>query len=288
MTSLPLDSITVGARSRKDLGDIDALAASIANVGLLHPVVVDRLHILIAGRRRLEAVRSLGWDEVPVTVVEGLDDALKTLGAERDENTCRKDLVMTERLALSERIAELERPKAKERQKEHGGTAPGRNADTGGNLPQVSTKTRDKAAEPTGSSARTLDKVRKVRDLATDEAQPEPVREAAREALEEMDETGKVDGAYQKVAETQLAVGLDLDNDDEINRRKLRHNANKCLLRIRQGLLLLDPEFVAAAIEPNEWTRWEWEQRDINAWFERLWKTRKEQSGLRVVKGGAQ
>ena len=36
----PLDSIRIGERHRKDMGDIDGLARSIADVGLLHPIVI--------------------------------------------------------------------------------------------------------------------------------------------------------------------------------------------------------------------------------------------------------
>jgi len=41
--------IQIGTRHRRELGDIDALAQSIADVGLLHPVVVTPAGLLIAG-----------------------------------------------------------------------------------------------------------------------------------------------------------------------------------------------------------------------------------------------
>lgn len=59
--SLPFDGIIVGFRYRKDLGDLRPLADSIAEVGLLHPIVVTAEGLLIAGQRRLEACRLLGW-----------------------------------------------------------------------------------------------------------------------------------------------------------------------------------------------------------------------------------
>ena len=70
MTEWPLARIRVGRRFRKDLGDLRALAASIDDVGLLHPVVVTPQGRLIAGRRRLEAVRLLGRSTVAVHVVD--------------------------------------------------------------------------------------------------------------------------------------------------------------------------------------------------------------------------
>jgi ParB-like chromosome segregation protein Spo0J len=65
---VPIASITVGPRIRQDFGDIDALAASIAELGLLHPVVIDRHCKLLAGERRLRAAVKLGWTTIPATI----------------------------------------------------------------------------------------------------------------------------------------------------------------------------------------------------------------------------
>ncbi len=54
-TTRRIADIRIGERHRRDLGDVDALAASIAAVGLMHPIVVMPDGTLIAGRRRLEA-----------------------------------------------------------------------------------------------------------------------------------------------------------------------------------------------------------------------------------------
>jgi ParB-like chromosome segregation protein Spo0J len=59
---------------------------------------------LIAGRHRLEAVRSLGWSEILATVV-AFDDVDRML-AEIDENLIRNDLSDLER---SEHLAERKR-----------------------------------------------------------------------------------------------------------------------------------------------------------------------------------
>ncbi|SEB85835.1 chromosome partitioning protein, ParB family [Rhizobiales bacterium GAS191] len=65
-----ISEIVVGVRLRRDLGDIASLAASIADIGLLHPIVVSQDGLLLAGERRLEACRLLGWETVPVTIIE--------------------------------------------------------------------------------------------------------------------------------------------------------------------------------------------------------------------------
>jgi ParB family transcriptional regulator, chromosome partitioning protein len=65
-----IDAIAVGVRHRRDLGDIAALAESIGAIGLLHPIVVSQDGLLLAGQRRLEACKMLGWRNVPVTIIE--------------------------------------------------------------------------------------------------------------------------------------------------------------------------------------------------------------------------
>ena len=95
---IPLDQVTVGDRARTVLGDLDKLATSIDTVGLLHPIVVTDSHELVAGHRRLEAVRKLGWTEIEAKVVQM--DSDQTLQAETDENTARRDLRISERVAL--------------------------------------------------------------------------------------------------------------------------------------------------------------------------------------------
>jgi ParB family chromosome partitioning protein len=86
ITKMGIDRITIGHRHRRDQGDIASLAASMAEVGLLHPVVVTKNGELIAGRRRLAAAKSLGWKQVPVHVVS-LEEIVS---GELIENTVRK------------------------------------------------------------------------------------------------------------------------------------------------------------------------------------------------------
>src|SRR5580658_8467103 len=103
-----INQIQVGYRYRKDLGDVRALAESIAEVGLLHPVVVTPEGRLIAGQRRLEACRRLGWSTVPVTVI----DLYQAARGEAHENFVRKDLLPSEIVALKRAIEPLERKSA--------------------------------------------------------------------------------------------------------------------------------------------------------------------------------
>lgn len=105
-----VDAVTVEDRYRRELGDVAALADSIEKVGLLHPIVVTSDLRLIAGQRRLEAARKLGWREVPVRIADDLDSVTAMLVAERDENTCRKDMTASELYALGAALDRLAGP----------------------------------------------------------------------------------------------------------------------------------------------------------------------------------
>jgi ParB family chromosome partitioning protein len=61
-------------RSVFDQASIDELAQSIRENSLLQPIVVedagDGTYILVGGERRLKAVQSLGWSDIPATIRE--------------------------------------------------------------------------------------------------------------------------------------------------------------------------------------------------------------------------
>jgi hypothetical protein len=92
-STVRIADIKIGQRHRKDMGDIAALAASMAELELLHPVVITPDGQLIAGERRLRAAESLGWTEIPVTIID-LDSVVR---GEFAENTCRKDFTESPR-----------------------------------------------------------------------------------------------------------------------------------------------------------------------------------------------
>ena len=69
---MKIADIIIGSRHRLDLGDLPALAASIVDVGLLQPPAISPNGNLIAGMRRLQAVKHLGWDSIPVHIVKAL------------------------------------------------------------------------------------------------------------------------------------------------------------------------------------------------------------------------
>lgn len=107
-----ISDIRVGRRHRRQVGDVRSLALSIERLGLLHPMVVDAEGKLIAGARRLAAVKALGWRDVPVRVVRSLTDAADALRAERDENVERKQFVPSELVGIARAPESLERAEA--------------------------------------------------------------------------------------------------------------------------------------------------------------------------------
>src|SRR5690606_17284691 len=78
-------------RQRRELTGIEELAASIAARGLINPLTIDRNMVLLAGERRLTAIKSLGLPEVAVPVIEDLPLTERKL-IELEENVRRKDL----------------------------------------------------------------------------------------------------------------------------------------------------------------------------------------------------
>jgi ParB-like nuclease domain len=105
-----IDEIKVGTRRREDYGDIDALAESINQFGLIQPIVVDESLNLIAGGRRLKAFQKLGRDEIDARFYSELsEDERREL--ELEENIRRKDLSAYERsrmlVALVETASEI-------------------------------------------------------------------------------------------------------------------------------------------------------------------------------------
>lgn len=190
---MPVDAIEVLDRHRQELGDIDALAASIRYSGLLHPVVVTREGRLVAGQRRLEAVRQLGWAEVPVRIAWSVDSARDLLLAERDENTCRKPMTASELYALGKALEEMERPKARERQ---GGSGRFGSDGSGSVDPKPSESTNEVVGDSLGMSEAQWKRLKHLGDRAVNGDAD------AAAALEEVDRgDASIAGAYRKLRE---------------------------------------------------------------------------------------
>lgn len=96
-----ISDIQIGERHRKDLGDLEGLARSIEVDELFQPIGITPENQLIFGLRRLTACRDiLGWTSIPARII----DVASIAQGEFVENHFRKDLTLSERVALADTL----------------------------------------------------------------------------------------------------------------------------------------------------------------------------------------
>jgi len=96
ITLLPVTEITIPAdRHRENAAADPELVNSIQNNGLLNPIIVRENMTLIAGERRLDAFRQLGFLFIPCRIFESLSPLASHL-IELQENRARKQLLWQE------------------------------------------------------------------------------------------------------------------------------------------------------------------------------------------------
>lgn len=103
MNTIKIADIRIGERRREDLGDIEALAESIRKFGLLAPLILTDDGELVAGQRRIEAMKKLGWTET-LYISKGQLTQEQLREMELEENICRKDFTEYE---ISKNMVEL-------------------------------------------------------------------------------------------------------------------------------------------------------------------------------------
>lgn len=106
VTEVPLKQIKLGKLYREDLGDINKLAETIKDKGVLQPITLDTRFKLIFGRRRFEAAKLLGLKTIPAIIRKTLTE-LDARECELIENIARKDMEWQETIDLQKRIFEL-------------------------------------------------------------------------------------------------------------------------------------------------------------------------------------
>ena len=156
MREIDISTIGVGERIRVDCGDIESLKQNIQSHGLLNPITVMRRgedqFFLIAGYRRLQAMKALGAKSIAATVLSPID-AEERLFVEISENEARKSFTCSERLAYAEKIRAIEKEKARQRCATHtrGGYRKNQESEKG--------RTRDIVAKKVGfASGKTLER----------------------------------------------------------------------------------------------------------------------------------
>ena len=106
---IPINDIIVKKRIRKEMGDIESLAESLKRCGQISPIVVSKKNVLIAGGRRLEAAKYLGWRTISAVVSESSGE-LERLELEVEENIQRRDFNMEEVAEATKKIYRLQNP----------------------------------------------------------------------------------------------------------------------------------------------------------------------------------
>lgn len=161
-----IGKVTVGKRIRKDYGDILSLADDIQDRGLINPPVVTPDYELIAGERRLRALKKLDYKQIEVRIMS-VEDYEHQLKIEISENEERKEFTYSERMDYAQQLERIEAKKAKDRQtsklKQHKNTV----TDQG---PERKGETRDIVGKASGfGSGRTYARAKYIYENADEE-----------------------------------------------------------------------------------------------------------------------
>ena len=105
-----IEDIKVKKRVRRDLGDLTALKESMHRYGLMNPITLNSNYELVAGERRLEAAKSLGWERINANVLDANVDNIRQLEMELEENNQRKEFTDEELMEGYKRLEKLKNP----------------------------------------------------------------------------------------------------------------------------------------------------------------------------------
>lgn len=117
LQTIPLRNVIASGQPRPLVtAEVDKLAASIAEVGLIQPITVRTAVVIhgtaepgwqiVAGHHRVAACRALGWTEIDAIVITGESDLQAEL-IEIDENLCRAELSTTQRSKYMKRRRQI-------------------------------------------------------------------------------------------------------------------------------------------------------------------------------------
>jgi len=202
-----IEHICVIQEERRPLDEqqVKALAQSIQEVGLLHPITIKPSNVLSAGWHRLAACKSLGWTMIPAMVID-LDELRNEL-LQIDENLARNVGTALERIeALARRkvIYEELHPEAK------AGTrrATGMNKSLGYDVAEINAATfaQDTAAK-TGKTDRSIRQDVQIAKLLTGETK-ETIRDTeVADKKTELLELAKIEPEQQQEVAAKLKTG---------------------------------------------------------------------------------
>ena len=250
-----VDSIVIGFRHRQDLGDIDALMRSIEQHGLLQPITITPDGVLVCGRRRLEAVKRLGWRTLKVWVRSGLSDVLSRILAQQDENEQHKPLTPLEEAALFDELSRVLAEDAARRQEaSRFGGLPSQDGVNGGAdsappeiigevsggadsaPPSGPGKTRIQASQlvTRKQSHQRLEQILAVRRASEDHGLPSLVRELAARELRDIENGADVSPAFHRVKAAIELAGADFPAEASTTAEALEQLRDEADERARQ------------------------------------------------------
>lgn len=236
---IPITKIQVRDRIRKDFGDIAELASDIEQNGLINPPVVNKEYVLLAGERRLRACTLLGWEQIPVTMMD-TRDAEHELNIEISENDCRKDFSKAERVDYMYRLMRIEKEKARERQ--------GARTDIVQNFAESDAgRARDKTAAAFGVSGETMRKEMQIvenRDRLTPEdfADWDEGRLSTNKAYQKIKAQLEQEKQAKQAASDALAQVDKQVRDLSEENKKLRADNRVLANRVKPETVYLEPE----------------------------------------------
>jgi ParB-like chromosome segregation protein Spo0J len=197
-----------------DVGDLDeTFRESVAEKGVLEPLVITDGKQIISGHRRWLAAKAAGLDSVPVRYSE-FDSEL----AEREaliEFNRQREKTRGQIVNEFEEMLEIEKQRGRDSQ--------GSRSTSGKNLAEVEGNAQTRAAERVNAdvSGETLRKGKNIKDKAESDDEPEEVREAAREAWDGL-QSGEESftSAYQEVKTAENKVEKQQQREQETERFK--------------------------------------------------------------------
>jgi len=104
-----ISEIQIKKRIRKETGNINELVESLNVHGLMNPIVITREYQLIAGFRRLESAKKLGWENIEASILDA-PTKIKKLEMEIEENIHRKDFTPDEIVDAYTKLEKLKNP----------------------------------------------------------------------------------------------------------------------------------------------------------------------------------
>lgn len=172
-------------RQRRDLGDIQNMAESLKEYGLIQPIVISG-KTLVVGERRLQAARLLGWTEIEAIQKDELNET-ERFGVELEENLRRKGLTPEEECHAVAKLYELK--------KEKGGTMRDLKEELGKTLGEIHDRVKlSKMMKeiPALAKAPNLHKMRKILKLAEE-------REVTEELIKRWTEGKKINKHFSNM-----------------------------------------------------------------------------------------